>query len=243
MTTSNLSHQRFKSTDWSVVNHLGGAGAELAMASLCEQYWYPLYAYARSRVGNVHQAQDLTQGFFAHALARNSLRQAAPDRGRFRTFLLTAMKNFMANEYHKQNAQKRGGGRQLLSLDFDDGDRHFDQAAIDNLSPERIFERSWTLTLLDRVTIQLRLEFDKEGSTDRFKMFQPALNSTGADMDFEAAASELGISEVAARKAASRFRQRYRELLKIEVGRTLADSSDVDDEICRMFQSLGPEVG
>lgn len=236
MTSSHTPQQQFKSTDWSVINHLNGADAEYALAALCEQYWYPLYAYARSKVGDVHKAQDLTQGFFAHVLENNSLRQAAPDRGRFRTFLLTAMKNFMTNEYQKQNAVKRGGGRKLVSLDFEDGERHFDNAAIDSLSPERIFERSWTLTLLDRVTAQLRLEFDQSDSANRFELLKPALNS--AEMNYESIATELGISEVAARKAASRLRQRYRNLLKAEVCRTLADVSDVDDEIRGMFDSL-----
>lgn len=236
MTSSYPQQQQFKSTDWSVINHLDGADAEHALATLCEQYWYPLYAYARSRVGDVHKAQDLTQAFFVHALEKHSLRQAAPERGRFRTFLLTAIKNFMTNEYQKQTAAKRGGGRQHASLDFEDGERHFGKAAIDNLSAERIFERSWTLTLLDRVTSQLRLEFDQSDSANRFELLQPALNS--AEMDYESIATQLGISEVAARKAASRLRQRYRELLKAEVSRTLADVSDVDDEISRMFQSL-----
>lgn len=239
MTSSHPQQQQFKSTDWSVINHLDGADAEHAMASLCEQYWYPLYAYARSKVGDIHKAQDLTQGFFAQVFEKNSLRQAAPDRGRFRTFLLTAMKNFMTNEYHKQNAVRRGGGRLLVSLNFEDGERHFDKAAIDNLSAERIFERSWTLTLLDRVTGQLKLEFDQSDSANRFALLQPALNS--AEMDYESIATELQISEVAARKAASRLRQRYRELLKAEVSRTLADVSDVDDEVRRMFQSLATD--
>lgn len=239
MTSSYPQQQQFKSTDWSVINHLDGADAEHALACLCEQYWHPLYAYARSRVGDAHQAQDLTQGFFVHVLEKNSLRQAAPERGRFRTFLLTAIQNFMANEYQKQNAVKRGGGRLQVSLNFEDGERHFDKAAIDNLSPERIFERSWTLTLLDRVTTQLRLEFDNSDAKNRFELLQPALNS--ADMDYGSVSAELGISEVAARKAASRLRQRYRELLKAEVSRTLADESDVDDEVRRMFQSLATD--
>ncbi|MBC7966864.1 MAG: sigma-70 family RNA polymerase sigma factor [Fuerstia sp.] len=239
--SSDIRRQQFETTNWSVINQLGGPDAELALAALCEQYWFPLYAYARSRVRDVHQAQDLTQGFFAHMLAKNSLRQAAPDRGRFRSFLLTAMKNFMTNDHIRENALQRGGGRTLISLDFEDGERHFGKAAVNNMSADRIYERSWTLTLLGRVMDQLRAEFEQSGTVDRFDVLQPALSSTAGEFSYETIAGTLEMSETAARQAASRLRKRYRELLKSEVSRTLEDSADVDDEIQRMFQSLEPE--
>ncbi len=241
--SSDIRRQQFETTNWSVIKQLGGPDAELALATLCEQYWFPLYAYVRSRVRDVHQAQDLTQAFFAHMLAKNSLRQAAPDRGRFRSFLLTAMKNFMANEHVRENAMQRGGGHTLVSLDFEDGERHFGKAVVDNMSTDRIYERSWTLTLLDRVMDQLRGEFEQSATIDRFDALQPALSSTAGDFSYERIASRLEMTETAARQAASRLRKRYRELLKAEVSRTLEEPSDVDDEIRRMFQSLEPETG
>ena len=240
--SSDIRRQQFETTNWSVINQLGGPDAELALAALCEQYWFPLYAYARRRVRDVHQARDLTQGFFAHMLAKNSLRQAAPDRGRFRSFLLTAMKNFMTNERIRDNALQRGGGRTLISLDFEDGERHFGKAAVDHMSADRIFERSWTLTLLDRVMDQLRTEFELSGTIDRFDALQPVLTAAACDFSYETIAGKLEMTETAARQAASRLRKRYCVLLKDEVRRTLADSADVDDEIRRMFQSLEPEI-
>ena len=242
MTTSsdNQRHQ-FASTDWSVINRLAGPDADQAMATLCEQYWKPLYAYARSRTSDIHRAQDLTQGFFAHVLAKNSLRHAAPDRGRFRSFLLTAMKNFMASEYTHDNAQHRGGGWRSVSLDFVDGERHFGQAVVDNMSADRIFDRSWTLTVLDEVMNHLRAEFEQSDSADRFETLQPALNAAAGDLQYKAIADHLQISETAARQAASRLRKRYRELLKAEVSRTLVDPADLDDELSRLFQSLTPD--
>lgn len=240
-TPSDIPRQQFETTNWSVIHQLRGPDAELALATLCEQYWFPLYAYARSRVRDVHQAQDLTQGFFTHMLAKNSLRQAAPDRGRFRAFLLTAMKNFMTNEHIRENALQRGGGRTLISLDFEDAERHFGKTAVDHMSADRIYERSWTLTLLDRVMDQLRAEFEQSDTISRFDALQPMLSSTAGDFNYETIAGTLEISETAARQAASRLRKRYRELLKSEVSRTLESSADVDDEIQRMFQALEPE--
>ena len=239
--SSDIRRQQFATTNWSVINQLHGPDAELALATLCEQYWFPLYAYARSRVRDVHQAQDMTQGFFAHMLAKNSLRQAAPDRGRFRSFLLTAMKNFMTNQHVRENALQRGGGRTLISLDFEDGERHFGKAVVDNMSADRIYERSWTLTLLGRVMDQLRAEFEQSGTVARFNALQPTLSSTAGDFKYETIAGKLEISETTARHAASRLRKQYRELLKAEVSRTLEDSADVEDEIQRMFHSLAPE--
>ena len=144
---SDIRHREFASTDWSMVRQLDGPDAELALARLCEQYWQPLYAYARSKVRDVHKAQDLTQGFFAHVVAKDSLRQAAPERGRFRSFVLASLKNFMANDYAAENAQRRGGNFRHVPLDFDDGDQHFSRVAADSMSPDRVFERAWTLTL------------------------------------------------------------------------------------------------
>ena len=243
MTTSSdhRHHQHFESTDWSVINRLEGPDGSQAMSVLCEKYWKPLYSWARSRTKDVHKAQDLTQGFFAHILAKNSLRQAAPDRGRFRSFLLTSLKNYIASEYVRENAQQRGGGWQAISLDFDDGERHFGLAVLDNMSPDRIFDRSWTLTVLDQVMRQLRSEFEQSKTVDRFDALQPALNSSAEDLDYSNIADRLQITEVAARQAASRLRKRYRELLKAEVSRTLVDPTDIDDELHRMFQSLRPE--
>ena len=142
---TDIRQREFGSTDWSMIRQLDGPDAELALAKLCEQYWQPLYAYARSKVRDVHKTPDLTQGFFAHVVAKDSLRQAAPERGRFRSFVLASLKNFMANEYASEKTQRRGGNFRHVPLDFDDGDQHFSRVAADSMSPER-----WETTAISR---------------------------------------------------------------------------------------------
>lgn len=239
MAASDIRKREFGSTDWSMVRQLDGPDAELALAKLCEQYWQPLYAYVRSKVRDVHKAQDLTQGFFAHVVAKDSLRQAAPERGRFRSFVLVSLKNFMANDFAAENAQRRGGNFRHVPLDFDDGDQHFSRAATDSMTPERIFDRAWTLTLLDRVSERLQTEHEAAGEAERFTALKVALTATGRGMKYDEIAEKLQVTEATARQAASRLRKRYRELLRLEVGRTLEDNDDIEDEIRRMFASLG----
>lgn len=209
------------------------------MAKLCEQYWQPLYAYVRTKVRDVHKAQDLTQGFFAHVVAKDSLRRAAPERGRFRSFVLASLKNFIANDYAAQNTQRRGGDFRHVPLDFDDGDQHFSRAAVDSVSPERVFERAWTLTLLDRVSERLRSEHEAVGELERFEALKQTLATTVRGSTYDKIAEALEVTPAGARQAASRLRKRYRELLRLEVGRTLEDNNDIEDEIRKMFASLG----
>lgn len=222
-----------------MVRQLDGSDAELAMAKLCEQYWQPLYAYVRTKVRDVHKAQDLTQGFFAHVVAKDSLRRAAPERGRFRSFVLASLKNFIANDYAAQNTQRRGGDFRHVPLDFDDGDQHFSRAAVDSVSPDRVFERAWTLTLLDRVSERLRSEHEAVGELERFEALKQTLAPTVRGSTYDKIAEALEVTPAGARQAASRLRKRYRELLRLEVGRTLEDNNDIEDEIRKMFASLG----
>lgn len=235
---SDIRQREFGSTDWSMVRQLDGPDAELALAKLCEQYWQPLYAYVRTKVRDVHKAQDLTQGFFAHIVAKDSLRRAAPERGRFRSFVLASLKNFMANDYAAENAQRRGGNFRHVPLDFDDGDQHFSRVAADSMSPDRVFERAWTLTLLDRVSDRLRSEHEAAGELDRFEALKQALAPAVRGSTYDEIAEVLQVTPAGARQAASRLRKRYRELLRLEVGRTLEDNDDIEDEIRKMFASL-----
>ncbi len=222
-----------------MVRQLDGPDAELALAKLCEQYWQPLYAYVRTKVRDVHKAQDLTQGFFAHVVAKDSLRRAAPERGRFRSFVLASLKNFIANDYAAEKAQRRGGNFRHVPLDFDNGDQHFSRVAADSMSPDRVFERAWTLTLLDRVSERLRSEHEAAGELDRFETLKQALAPAVGGSTYDEIAAALGVTPAGARQAASRLRKRYRELLRLEVGRTLEDNDDIEDEIRKMFASLG----
>ena len=155
----------FDTTHWSIVLQAGrsSSDSEQAFAELCQAYWLPLYSFARRRVHDPDKAQDLIQGFFAKLLEKNYLRTADPERGRFRAFLLTALKGYMANEWDKERAQKRGGGVTALSLDFEQGERQFNFEPSDSLTPEQVFMRDWVRTLLDHVLNKLQREFDSAG--------------------------------------------------------------------------------
>jgi RNA polymerase sigma-70 factor (ECF subfamily) len=198
-----------------------------------------LYAYVRRRVKDVSEAQDLTQEFFARLLEKDLLAAATPERGRFRSFLLTAMKNFLANEWHKAHAQKRGGRRPVLSLDFDSGDSRYAQEPSHDLTPERLYERKWALTLLDRVLRRLREEYRSENKAAHFELLRPFLGGNRAEVAYADVAQQLGMSQGAAKVAAHRLRKRYRNLLRDELAQTVADPADIDDEIAWLFQVLG----
>lgn len=231
----------FATTQWSLVLHAGQRAdvqCDQALATLCECYWYPLYAYARRRTGDATQAQDLTQDFFARLLEKGTLEFATPQRGRFRSFLLTAMKNFLTSAHEKAQAQKRGGSRKLLPLDFDAGESKFRLEPAHELTPERLFERQWTLKLLELVMQRLEQEFEAVGKSQQFDVLREFIAGPHGDQTYAAAATQLGQTEEATRQAASRLRKRYRDLLREEVARTVADPSDVEDELRGLLQSL-----
>lgn len=235
--------RNFATTQWSVVlaaREKGSRDCQLALAQLCEAYWYPLYSYVRRRTGDVHQAQDLTQAFFFHLLEQQAIAKADPERGRFRAFLLAALKNFLANENDKQRAAKRGGGRADLSLDFDAGESRYQIEPAHELTPDKLFERRWVLTLLDQVLEQLKAELVAVGKSAEFDELKGALTDQATAEDYERAAGKLGITPAAARQSAYRLRKRYRELFRQEVARTVADEGEIDDEIGRLLKALAP---
>lgn len=231
----------FATTHWTLVFDAGAAGspeATIALAELCGRYWYPLYTYVRRRGYQAAEAQDLTQEFFARLLEKNTLAQAAPERGRFRTFLLASLGNFLANEWDRQTADKRGGSRRVLSLDLATGEARLlaEPAAVE--TPERLFERQWACTLLDAVAQRLRDEFAAAGKERQFELLQPALAAGGRGANYAEIGRQLGLSDEAARQAASRLRRRYRELLRTEVAATVADPDQVDEEIRSLFAAV-----
>lgn len=233
----------FATTRWTLVVGAGDSGtpeAHAALAELCGRYWFPLYAYVRRRGYQTAEAQDLTQEFFAQLLEKNVLAQAAPDRGRFRSFLLTSLANFLANEWDRQQAEKRGGGRRVLSLDLTEGESRLNCEPTHDDTPERLFERHWACTLLDEVVRRLRGEFAAAGKLRHFELLEPTLAGHQRGTAFPEIARELGLSDDAVRQAALRLRRRYRELLREEVEQTVADPTEVDDEIRRLFEAVGP---
>jgi len=228
---------RFTPTRWTLVLAASSQGdtqaGREALAELCETYWYPLYAYVRRCGHDQHDAEDLTQEFFARLLDKNTLAGVSPGKGRFRSFLLASIKHFLANEWDRSQAQKRGGGKVIISIDGASGESLHPIELTDGLTPEVIFERQWVLALLDRVLGQLAEEYaDKPAHFAALKDFLTAGSSPGAAA---AAARELGLSDGAVRVAVHRLRQRYRHLLRAEIAQTVAGPSEVDAEIRRLF--------
>ena len=236
-----ISQPAFVTTHWSVVVAAGRndtARARDALARLCQTYWHPLYAYVR-RVGHSPpDAQDLTQEFFARLLGKNYLADADESRGRFRSFLLAALKHFLANEWDKASAQKRGGGQILIPIDFNAAETtcHFEPA--DETTAEKIFERRWALTLLDQVLRRLREEFVRDGRENLFEQLKPTLTEASRSVRYAEIAARLGTSEGAVKVAVHRLRQRYREVLRAEIAETVASPGEVEDELRSLFAAL-----
>jgi len=233
--------QTFATTQWSIVLAAGEGRRENAvdaLSQLCESYWYPIYAYVRRRGYSAPDAQDLTQSFFARLLEKESLRNADPVRGRFRSFLLTSMKHFLSNERDRASAQKRGGGRATLSLDLAAGESRVNIEPEHDWTPQRLYERQWALTLLELVLGRLETEYQEAGKVRQFELLQGALGGGLQTLSYADVAAELGLSIEAARQAASRMRKRYRALLREEVARTVADPGEVDGELTNLFKSL-----
>jgi RNA polymerase sigma factor (sigma-70 family) len=240
MIDSHASHS-LATTRWSIVVAAGQRASpesRKALADLCQTYWPAVYVFVRRQVGDRHDAQDLTQAFFAQMLEKNAFAIAQPERGRFRGFLLTSAKHFLHNEWDKQKTQKRGGNKQILALDFQSHDSRCTFEPADTSTPERSFERQWALALLDGVMSRLRDEFTRAGKAPIFDALKGFLARGDVDEPLADVADRLGISENAAKVAAHRLRKRYRELLRAEVGQTLADPAEIDDEIRELFAAL-----
>ena len=213
---------RFATTHWSMVVSAGrshSTQSRRALATLCENYWFPLYAFVRRAGYSAEDAQDLTQEFFVRLLAKNYLAVADRQRGRFRSFLLGAMKHFLAKQRRRQRAQKRGGRRPMLSLDFHGGeDRYGLIEPADHLTPERLYEKRWAMTLLDLVLDRLREEFLAAGKLEQFDSLKQFL-AGAAGPTYREVGKELSMSEGAVKVAVHRLRRRYRKLLKEEIAR------------------------
>ena len=230
-----------RSTDWGLIETARGrdeALAREALGSLCAQYWYPLYAYIRRRGYPADRAQDLTQGLFASLLSRNFLGALGPEKGKFRAFLFASCQNFLANQYEHDHARKRGGGRRTFSIDLADAEGRYSREPSHDLTPERLYDRRWTLTLLARVLDRLAVEVRRSGKGGLFDQLKPALLGEGDAVAHAQVAGRLGMSEGAVKVAAHRLRRRYRELLREEVRRTVDTVEEVEDEIRGLFVSL-----
>ncbi len=232
----------FATTRWTVVLRAGGkstAQAAVALEELCALYWYPLYAYVRHHGHSREDAEDLVQGFFERFLQKNYLQDVKSEKGRFRAFLLSALKHFMANEWDRANRQKRGGGVSPLSLDWQDADTRYQIEPADNLSPDKLYDRAWAVLLLEKVIEGLRTESVAEGNQRLFEELRPVLMLGKGAIPYAQAAGRLNLSEGAVRVAVHRLRRRYRERLRDEIGQTLSNPEQVEEEIAALFQAFG----
>lgn len=233
--------ERFESTHWSVVlaaDRNDDTASRTALARLCQTYWYPLYAFVRRRGFNPEDAKDLTQAFFAHLLENRALATTDRAKGRFRSFLLASLRNFLTNEWERASAQKRGGGCEHVSLDTGTAEMRYESEPADSASPDRLFDRSWALTLLERALVRLRDEQAAAGQSSRFEQLRDRLTGEPDALPYAELAAKSGQSEAAMKMAVSRLRRRYGELLREEIAQTVSRPEDAEQEIRHLFAML-----
>ena len=231
----------FATTHWSVVVTAQDPAAQessAALETLCRTYWYPVYAFVRRQGQSAHDAQDLTQEFFARLLHRDYLRAAAREKGRFRTFLIVALKRFMANEWDRARALKRGGGATPLSLDTSVAETRYQLEPAANSDADSVYDRRWALTLLDQAMARLRQEYEADGKGADFEQLKSFLTVDRADIGYGNVATCLKISEGAARVAVHRLRKRFREVFREEIARTVSSPAEIEEEVAHLVAAL-----
>ena len=238
-----ISSARFPTTHWSRVVAASGRATpddREALAELCRAYWYPLYAFIRRKGFQPEDAQDLTQAYFARLLQTGVLAAADPEKGRFRAFLRTDCGFFLADQRDRENALKRGGGVTPVSFDARDAEGRYQVEPADLLTPDRLFDRAWALTLLDGVLDQLTREYADSGRAELFAQLKVVLTDGPRSVSYARIATQLGMSEVAVQSAVQRVRRRYRDLVRERIAATLGDPSpaEVEDEIRALFSAL-----
>jgi RNA polymerase sigma-70 factor (ECF subfamily) len=230
----------FVTTHWSVVLAAGRSDttrAQAALARLCETYWYPLYAYLRRRGFSPEDSQDLTQEFLARLLAHNWVGDADRTKGRFRTFLLTALNRFLANEWDRAHTQKRGGDRAHVPLDTALAERRYQTEPASAASADQLYDRQWAMTLLDRALTRLSAEQEESGKAAEFAVLGPVLTAERGGIPYPTLARKLGVSETAARMAVHRLRKRFRDVFREEIAQTVAPE-EVEEEIRYLLAGL-----
>jgi RNA polymerase sigma factor (sigma-70 family) len=233
---------QFNTTHWSVVLLAGQSQtphSAAALETLCCTYWSPLYAYVRRQGYGAHDAQDLTQEFFARLLEKKYLQLADRERGRFRSFLLKSLHHFLVNEWVRGQAQKRGSGHKAFSLDEEAAERSYlQQAAMDQLAPESLYDKRWAMILLERAMDQLAATYTAAGKTVLFNHLRTVLLTEGSGESYRQMAGPLGLSEGAVKVAVHRLRQRFREAVRSEIARTVASPAEVDEELRCLMMAL-----
>ncbi len=237
-----VGHPLFAPTHWSVVL---AAAAEKSPASaaalekLCRNYWYPLYAYVRSRGYGPEDAEDLTQEFFARLLAHRGLEGASPLKGKFRSFLLASINHLLSNERDRANCQKRGGGKREISLEAQTAEERYRLEPLDELTPDKVFERRWAAALVERVLGQLEEEYSRTGRSQVFHVLQPFIAGESFGGDYTVAAEQLDMSKGAVRIAVHRLRQRFGTMFRAAVAETVDTPDDLEAEMRHLLAALG----
>ncbi len=229
----------FPTTSWTMISAAGHApsAASEALNHVCAAYWFPVYAFIRRRGHSREQAEDLCQSFFAQILQSGAIGNATRERGRFRSFLLASVTNFLANEWDRSHAAKRGGGAPQVSLDFADGEKRYCNEPRDDLTPQALYEREWALALIDAVLERLRAEY--QGRENQFEALKSFLTGDQDRGGYDRLSQDLQISNVAARTAVHRLRRRYGELIRAELASLLTEPDDIDGEIQFLLAALG----
>ena len=239
--SSHLAPNAFPQTRWSLVmtaRRQSSPEAARALESICCDYWYPLYAYARRSGQSPHDAQDLTQEFFCRLLEKRWLDGADREKGKLRTFLVVAFKKFMANEWRRASAQRRGGGQAHLPMDTTIAESRYVTDSSGNLRADDVFDQQWALTLLELTVQRLQKEFESAGKPQHFEALKSCLMAERGSIDYAGVAVRLGVTEGNARVAVHRLRKRFREVYREEISQTLAQGDDLDAELRHMAQSL-----
>ena len=232
---------RFATTHWSVISAAGKSSSpqqKQALETLCQSYWFPLYAYLRRRGYDTHQAEDLTQAFFAHILEKKDLGNADPKYGKFRSFLLVRLKYFLSDERDRAQAMKRGGGKNILSLSIQNAEGQYSLEPAIQLSPELLFEKSWALTVLERTMGRLEAEMADKNKQKLFDCLKVYLTTEKDVIPYQDMATELEMTEGSVRVAVHRLRRRYRKLLRDEIAQTVGGEDRIDEEMGCLFAAL-----
>ncbi len=231
----------FPDTRWSVLltlQDLDETASREVLGELCAAYWYPVYAFVRRSDRSSHEAEDLTQGFFAHLLERRAMEGASPEKGRFRSFLLGALKNFLSTEARRDAAWKRGGRVLHVPLDVDEGEARFEKELADHLSPDRLYDRAWADALLRRAMAALAGDYHRANRSAQFAALQECLSGKIESASYERIGQALGMSVSAVTNAVYRLRLRYRDLVRQEIARTVSSDAEVDEELRAVFAAL-----
>jgi DNA-directed RNA polymerase specialized sigma24 family protein len=234
--------QWFATTHWSVVlaaADVASDDAKAALEKLCRTYWFPLYAYVRHQGHGSEEAKDLTQGFFARLLEKNYLGQVDRRKGKFRSFLLASLRHFLSDERDRANAAKRGGGQSLVSFDAQGAEQRYRLEPVDEVSPDKVFDRRWAVALLEEAQWRLREEYATAGKGELFDALAGGGVATAAEATYAELAARWAMSESAVKSAAHRLRQRYHELVRNEVAHTVANPAELDEEIRYLVSVIG----